>query len=100
MGSLRGTALNLCISSTDSITTRFCSQKLWGLTFLAPEPWAGGPGVGLGLLAPEIALLNFYLLHMDVVPACSASLPLLPVWMVVVSLVPQFSDFHLTHSEL
>ena len=36
------------------------SQKLWGLIFLVLEPWAGGPGVGLGLLVPEIALLNFY----------------------------------------
>ena len=74
-------------SSTDSIPAGFCSQKLWGFIFLALETWAGVSGVGLGLLAPEIALLNFYLLHMDVVPACSASLPLLPVWMVVVSLI-------------
>ena len=42
------------VSSTDLIPTGFCSQKLWGLIFLALEPWAAGPGVvGLGLLAPK-----------------------------------------------
>ena len=35
------------------------SQKLWGLIFLALETWARGPGVGLGLLAPEISLPDF-----------------------------------------
>ena len=29
--------------------------------------------MGLGLLAPKISLLNFYLLHVDVGPAHSAS---------------------------
>ena len=47
-------------SSTDSTPTGFHSQKLWRLIFLALEPWAGGPGAGLGLLAPEISLRNFY----------------------------------------
>ena len=47
-------------SSTDSIPTGFDGQKLWGLIFLALEPWAGGPGVGLGLLVPEISFPNFY----------------------------------------
>ena len=61
----------------------FYSQKLWGLIFLLLEPWAQGPGVGLGLLAPEIALPNFYPPHMDVEPAHSACLPFLPVWMDV-----------------
>ena len=46
--------------STDSILAGFCSQKLWGLNFLALESWTGGLGVGLGLLAPKISLLNFY----------------------------------------
>ena len=48
-------------SSTDSIPTGFCSQKLWGLIFLALESWAGAAGVGLGLLTPETPLLNIYL---------------------------------------
>ena len=48
------------LSLTDSIPDGFCSQKLWGLIFLALEPWAGGLGVGLELLAPKISLLNFY----------------------------------------
>ena len=47
-------------SSTNSIPTGFLSPLLQGLIFLALEPWAGGPGVGLGLLAPKISLLNFY----------------------------------------
>ena len=37
-----------------------------------------GIDVGLGLLAPEIFLLNFYPSHVGVGPACSASLTLLP----------------------
>ena len=80
LGKLLGTPE---VSSTNSILAGFCSQKLWGLTFLALEPWAQGPGVGLGLLAPEIALPNFYPPHMDVEPAHSACLPFLPVWMDV-----------------
>ena len=31
----------------------FYSQKLWGIIFLTLQPCAGGPGVGLGLLAPK-----------------------------------------------
>ena len=27
---------------SSSVPTNFCSQKLWGLTFLALEPWTGG----------------------------------------------------------
>ena len=46
------------------------------------------PGVGLGLLAPEISLPNFYLPDMGKRPAYSTSLTLLPVWMDVVSLIP------------
>ena len=49
---------------------------------------ARGPGVGLGLLGPEISLLNFYPPHMGVGPAGSVSAPLLPVWMDVVSVIP------------
>ena len=75
------------ISSTDSIPTGFCSQKLWGLIFLALEPWAGGPSVGLELLTPKIFLLNFYPPHMGEGPVHSTSVPLLPVWMDVISLI-------------
>ena len=75
-------------SSTDSVATSFCSQKLWGLIFLALELWAGWPGVGLGFLAPEISLPNFYPPHVGVGPTCSMSVPLLPVRMDVVSSIP------------
>ena len=75
-------------SSTDSIPSGFCNQQLQGLIFLALEPLAGGPGMGLELLASKISLPTFYLPHLDVGPACSMSLPLLPVWMGVVSLIP------------
>ena len=71
------------------MSSGFCSQKLWGLIFLALEPWAGGPGMGLGLLTPKISLLNLYLPLAGVGPARSVSAPLLPVWMAVVSLAVQ-----------
>ena len=44
----------------NSIPTGFLSHELGGLTFLALESWAGGPSVGLGLLAPKISLTNLY----------------------------------------
>ena len=75
------------ISSTNSFPAGFGSRKLWELIFLALEPWAGGPGVGLALLAPEIAILNFHPPHVGEEPAHSMSVPLLPVWMDVVSLI-------------
>ena len=70
VGSFRGTAWDSRVSSTNSIPAGVCSQKLWGLIFLALESWVGGPGVGLGLLAPKIYHLNYYLPHVDVGPAC------------------------------
>ena len=63
-----------------------CSQKLWGLIFLALEPQAVESGMSLGLLAPKKSLPYFSPPHINVGPACSVSLPLLPVWMDVVSL--------------
>ena len=54
------------------------------------------PIVGLELLALKISLLNFYPPYVDEGPAHSASLPLLPVSMNVVSLITQLSDFHST----
>ena len=70
-----------------TIPTGFCSQKLQGLIFLALETQIGGPGVGLELPTPAISLPNFYPRHVDVGPASSTSLALLPVWMDVVSLI-------------
>ena len=66
----------------------FLQPETWKLIFLALEPWAGGPGVGLGLLAPEISLPSFYLLNVVVRPTHSLSLPLLAVWIDVASLIP------------
>ena len=43
--------------------------------------------LGLGLLAHDIPLSNFYLPHVGVGPAHSMSVPLLSVWMDVVSLI-------------
>ena len=76
------------VSSTNCVPASFCRQELWGIIFLILEPCAGSPGVGLGLLTPEISLLNFYPPLVGGGPAHSTSVPLLPVWMDVVSLIP------------
>ena len=44
--------------------------------------------LGLGLFVPKISLPNFYPPHVVEGLACSMSVPLLPVWMDVVSLIP------------
>ena len=54
VGSLRGT-FGLQQFLPNSIPAGIFSQELWGLIFLALETWAEGPGMGLGLLAPEIS---------------------------------------------
>ena len=88
VGSLRGTPWN----------SRSFFHQLNPHWFLQPEvmgiylPSTGTLGwwraaLGLGLLDPEISLLNFYPTHMDVGPAHSTSLPYLQVWMDVVSLI-------------
>ena len=55
--------------------------------FLALEPWARGPGVGLGLLTPKISLPNFYPPQVGEGPFHSTYAPLLSVWMGAVSLI-------------
>ena len=53
--------------------------------------WIPGPRslvLGWGSSLLRYPPLNFYPPHMDVGPASSVSLPLLPVWMDVVSLIP------------
>ena len=65
-----------------------------GTYFPGTDILGWGPGVGLGLLTPKISLPSFYLSQVFVGPAQSASLPLLPVWMDVVSLILELSDFH------
>ena len=77
-----------------------CSQKLWGLSFLALEPSAPGPGVGLGLLTPEISLPNFYPPHVGEGPAScfflhSTSLnPLQPFSLPLSSLLKEYFIRH------
>ena len=66
-------------SASHSIPTGFYSQTLWGLIFLALEPWATGTGMELGLLAPEISLPNFYPSYVGKGPAHSVPVPLPPV---------------------
>ena len=65
MGPLRGTAKkSSSFFFINSNPVGFYRQKLWGLLFLeALVTWAEGPGVGLGPLAPEISLPNFYPPH-------------------------------------
>lgn len=43
------TSADLCL--TQPVSPGFHSEKLWGLLFLALEPWAGDPYVGLEPLA-------------------------------------------------
>ena len=66
----------------------FCSQKLCGLIFLALEQYVEVLVWGPWLLGPEIALRRFYPLHMNVGPAHSVSVLLLPIWMDVVVRLP------------
>ena len=47
---------NPAVSSTDPTPAGFQSPKLWGLIFLALEPWTGWSGVELGSLAPKMSL--------------------------------------------
>ena len=89
VASLRGTAWDsLEASSTNSIPAGFAARNCRDLSFWHWNPGlGGGQGVGLGLLTPKISLPNFYLPHVGVGPAHSVSVPLLPVWMNVVSLI-------------
>ena len=65
----------------------FLQPEIMGSYLPGIETLGWGPGMGLGLLAPEIFLLNFHPPQVGVGPPHSASVPLLPVWMDVVSLI-------------
>ena len=65
-------------------------------TYLPCTQTLDWPGMGVGLLTPEISFPNFYPLHVDERPARSTPAPLLPVWMGVVSLILKLSDFQST----
>ena len=103
---------NLAVSSATPTPTGFYSQKLWGSIFLVLEPWAVQAGLGQGSLAPKVSLSNFIptrecaithftaLLPLHTISCLlislpiSVTLPLLPVWVNVVSLNPWLSNFH------
>ena len=88
MGFLRGTAWG-SKSFVHQLNPRWVWQPEVVGTYLPGTGTLGwGPGVGLGPLAPKIALPNFYPPHVGERPTCSTSEPLLPVWMDVVSLIP------------
>ena len=86
-GSLRGTAWDSRSFSHQFNPCWFLQPEVMGMYLLALEPVSGGLGVGLGLLTPAISLPIFNTLHQGETPAHSASEPLLPVWMDVVSLI-------------
>ena len=83
VGSLRGTAWDSRSFFHRLGSCCFLQPEVMGTFLPGIEPWAGWPGIGLGLLTPVISLPSFYLPHIRVGPACSAFLPLLPVWMDV-----------------
>ena len=84
------------VFSTDSIPTGFYIHQR-ELIFLALEPWAGGPGVGLGLLDPKKSLLNFNLPHGGEGPASSESVPLPSISLDEFGFFnSKLSDFHST----
>ena len=95
-GPLRGDAWEACSSSDHPNPTGFYRQKLWGLIFLALEPWAGWSGVVLESLTPEISHPLFT--HQTWVwdwPICISMSPsLLPIGMNVTSLIPWLLAFH------
>ena len=93
MGSLRGTAWGSRSFFHQLSLLWFLQIEVVGTHLLALEPWARGPGVGLGLLAPEISLPNFYPPHMGEGPTHSVFVPLLVVWVDVISLILWSSDF-------
>ena len=74
----------LDVSSMDSIPAGLAARSCGDSFSWRWSPGVGGAGVGLGLLAPETSLQSFYPPHVDVGPAHSTSVPLLPVWMDMV----------------
>ena len=63
------------VSSNNSIPTGFLQPEVMRTYLPGTGTLVGGPSVGLGLLAPEISLLNFYPPHVGVGPACSTLHP-------------------------
>ena len=96
VGSLRGTVWGSSNFFHQINPHWFLQPEILGIYLPGTGTLGWGPGVGLGLLIPRISLLNFYPPHMGMGPAHSISLPLLQVWMDVVSLILSLSDFHST----
>ena len=79
MGFLRGTAWGSSSLFQQLNSHWFLKPEVVGTYLPALEHCAGGPGVGMGLLVPEISLLNFYPPHVGMGAAHSVSVPLLPL---------------------
>ena len=88
VSSLRGTAWDSSSFFYQLNPRWFLQLEVMGTYLPGTGTLGWEPGIGLGLLFPKISLLNSYPTHMDVGPAHSASLSLLPLWMYVVSLLP------------
>ena len=95
LGSLRETACNFNFLALTKSPLVSADRSYGDLS-----SWHWNPGVGpwggAGSLTPEISLQNFYPVHMGGGSAHFSSVPLLPVWMNVASLIPLFPDFHST----
>ena len=77
-----------------TISAGFHSQKFWGLLFPALEPWCGArTPCSLVDLSSQTIPSDFEPLHLSVGPTPFASLPLLPVWMWLLSYVLSYRSF-------
>ena len=88
VGSLRGTVWGSNNFFHQINPHWFLRPEILGIYLPGTGTLGWGPGVGLGLLIPEIPLPNFYPPHEGERPARSACAPLLSLWMDVVSLIP------------
>ena len=88
MGSLRETAWGSRIFFHGLNTHWLLQTEVVGTYVPGTGTLGWRPGIGLGLLTPKTSLLNFYPPHVDIGPAHSTSVPLLPVWMDAISFIP------------
>ena len=72
VGSLKGTAWTPAFFPPTQFPLFFTTRSYGDLIFLALEPWAGCPGVGLVLPVSEIFFMNFYLTVPYLQPSCQS----------------------------